>query len=73
MTNEKRRRSGEPWVKRIIDIAVSARTKTAGPYGEKYQPLAERFNDEENYERDMEFTRSVTERMKQASSVEAGF
>jgi hypothetical protein len=63
----------EPWVKRIIDIAVSARTKAAGPYGERYRPLAERLNDEENYERDMEFTRSVTERMEQASSVEAGF
>lgn len=52
----------EDWVKRIIDICVSAQTKVEGPYGEQYKYLPERLNDEENYERDMAYTRSIRER-----------
>lgn len=54
----------EDWVKRIIDIGVSAQTKVAGPYGEQFKYLSDRLNDEENYERDMEFTRAVMERRR---------
>lgn len=54
----------EPWVQRIIDIAVSAHTNAAGPYGERFTTLAKRMDDEENYERDMEYTRMIRERMR---------
>jgi hypothetical protein len=54
----------QDWVKRIIDICVSAQSKVEGPYGEQYKFLPERLNDEENYERDMAYTRKIKERMR---------
>lgn len=51
----------EPWVQRAIDIALST-PRGPGPYGQLIQSMEARMNDEINFERDMEFTRSVIEK-----------
>jgi hypothetical protein len=60
--------SFESWAQRIIDIAVSAQTNAAGPYGERSTSITKQIDDEENLERDMEFTRAAEERWRRRSS-----
>lgn len=52
----------EVWVKRVIDVANSAMTNAAGPYGELYRPFAEQTDCDETEQHNLEFTRSIMKR-----------